>query len=111
MFGAQSAKGHRFAKKKRKQKKKKKKKEKKKEKKSSTKNRCQNNRGFSAGMHLDEFSLVDVLQRRAHVMRYVLHTMREVYASPVAACEEIVAAHAVMDMLTLGNFFFFPECC
>ena len=59
-----------------------------------------NNRGFSAALrHLDEFSLVDVFQRRAHVMRCVLHIMRGVFASAVrAACEEIVAAHAVVDI-------------
>ena len=36
-----------------------------------------NNRGFSAGLrHLDEFSLVDVFQRRAHVMVCAQHYAR-----------------------------------
>ena len=59
-----------------------------------------NNRGFSGALrHLDEFSLVDVFQRRAHVMRCVPYIMRGVFASDVrAASEEIVAAHAVVDI-------------
>ena len=41
-----------------------------------------NNRGFTEGLrHLDEFSLVEVFKRRAHIMRCVPHILARVFRS------------------------------
>ena len=59
-----------------------------------------NNRGFTEGLrHLDEFSLVEVFKRRAHIMRCVPHILRGFFAAAIrSACEEIVRAHEAVDL-------------